>query len=60
MKPGSQVNKVYLKNYRSTYSYINKAEYGMKLEKAISIIKALSDGIDPFTGEQYPQDSPYQ
>jgi len=32
----------------------------MDLEKAISIIKALSDGIDPYTGEQYPPDSPYQ
>jgi len=32
----------------------------MELEKAISIIKALSDGIDPYTGEQYPMDSPYQ
>lgn len=32
----------------------------MELEKAISIIKALSDGIDPYTGEQYPLDSPYQ
>ena len=32
----------------------------MELEKAISIIKALSDGVDPYTGEQYPEDSPYQ
>ena len=32
----------------------------MKLEKAISIIKVLSDGVDPYTGEQYPADSPYQ
>ncbi len=32
----------------------------MELEKAISIIKALSDGVDPYTGEQYPPDSPYQ
>jgi len=32
----------------------------VELEKAISIIKALSDGIDPDTGEQYPADSPYQ
>ena len=32
----------------------------MELEKAISIIKALADGVDPYTGEQYPVDSPYQ
>lgn len=32
----------------------------MELEKAIAIIKALSDGVDPYTGEQYPADSPYQ
>ena len=32
----------------------------MELEKAISIIQALSDGVDPYTGEQYPSDSPYQ
>jgi len=32
----------------------------MELEKTISIIKALAEGIDPFTGEQYPSDSPYQ
>ena len=32
----------------------------MELEKAISIIKALSDGVAPYTGEQYPPDSPNQ
>ena len=32
----------------------------MELDKAILIIKALSDGIDPNTGEQFPEDSPYQ
>ena len=32
----------------------------MDLAKAISIIKALSDGVDPYTGEQYSSDSPYQ
>ena len=32
----------------------------MELEKAIYIIKALSDGVDPYTGEQYPADCPYQ
>ena len=28
--------------------------------KAVEIIKSLSDGIDPFTGEIFPPDSPYQ
>ena len=32
----------------------------VEIEKAISIIKVLSDGVDPYTGEQYPADSPYQ
>ncbi len=32
----------------------------MEIEEAISIIKALSGGVDPYTGEQYPADSPYQ
>ncbi len=32
----------------------------MEIEKAISIIKALSEGIDPYTGEQYSPESPYQ
>ncbi len=32
----------------------------MELEKAISIVKALSEGVYPYTGEQYPEDSPYQ
>ena len=34
--------------------------YEMELEKAIFIIKALADGVDPYTGEQFPSDSPYQ
>ena len=32
----------------------------MEVELALSIIKALSDGIDPFTGEEFPENSPYQ
>lgn len=32
----------------------------MNLEKALEIIKVLADGIDPFTGEVFPPDSPYQ
>ena len=32
----------------------------MELEKALSIIKALAEGINPYTGEQYSSDSPYQ
>jgi len=32
----------------------------MEIAKAISIIRSLSEGVDPYTGEQYPADSPYQ
>lgn len=32
----------------------------MQLEKAIFIIKALAEAINPETGEQYPSESPYQ
>jgi hypothetical protein len=31
----------------------------MHLESALPIVKALADGIDPVTGEQYPEQSPY-
>lgn len=32
----------------------------MEINKALEIIKALSEGIDPHTGEMFPPDSPYQ
>ncbi len=32
----------------------------MEIEKAIEIIQLLSQGIDPETGEEYPNNSPYQ
>ncbi|RKX24994.1 MAG: hypothetical protein DRP45_06910 [Candidatus Zixiibacteriota bacterium] len=32
----------------------------MEVTQALGIIKPLSDGIDPFTGEEFPFDSPYQ
>lgn len=32
----------------------------MKLTRAAEIIESLSDGIDPYTGEAYSQESPYQ
>lgn len=32
----------------------------MEINRAIEIIAALSDGVDPETGEKYPNDSPYQ
>jgi hypothetical protein len=32
----------------------------MEIDKALEIIKALSEGIDPHTGEIFPADSPYQ
>jgi hypothetical protein len=28
--------------------------------KALSIVSALADGVNPLTGEVFPQDSPYQ
>jgi hypothetical protein len=32
----------------------------MDTDRAIEILKLLMDGIDPFTGEIFPKDSPYQ
>jgi hypothetical protein len=32
----------------------------MEITKTLEIIKALSQGVDPHTGEIYPPDSPYQ
>jgi hypothetical protein len=32
----------------------------MERDKALGILKALADGIDPSTGEQFPAGSPYQ
>jgi len=32
----------------------------MEIEKAVEIIKALADGIDPATGDVLPAESPYQ
>jgi len=32
----------------------------MERERALQILKTLADGIDPYTGEQFPTDSPYQ
>ena len=32
----------------------------MERDKALGILKALADGIDPATGEQFPAGSPYQ
>lgn len=31
----------------------------MHLESALPIVKALADGVNPVTGEQYPECSPY-
>jgi hypothetical protein len=31
----------------------------MHLESALPIVKALADGVNPVTGEQYPENSPY-
>lgn len=32
----------------------------MEVVKALEIIRALADGIDPYTGEVYSANSPYQ
>lgn len=32
----------------------------MNLGKALEVLKKLAEGIDPFTGEVFPPDSPYQ
>jgi len=32
----------------------------MDTDRAKEILELLSDGIDPFTGEIFPKDSPYQ
>jgi hypothetical protein len=34
--------------------------YDMEITKTLEIIKSLSQGVDPYTGEIYPSDSPYQ
>ena len=31
----------------------------MHLESALPIVKALADGVNPVTGESYPEDCPY-
>jgi len=32
----------------------------MQLDRAKEIIQALADGVDPYTGEHFPADGPYQ
>lgn len=32
----------------------------MEEHKALEVIRALADGVDPYTGEVFPVDSPYQ
>lgn len=32
----------------------------MDIKRAIDIIRALADGVDPYTGEMFPAGSPYQ
>jgi len=32
----------------------------VEITKALEIVRALADGIDPYTGEVYGADSPYQ
>jgi hypothetical protein len=32
----------------------------MDLDRAKEIVQALADGVDPYTGERFPADGPYQ
>ncbi len=32
----------------------------MQLDRAKEIVQALADGVDPYTGERFLDDSPYQ
>ena len=32
----------------------------MELERAKEIVQALADGVDPYTGDRFPADGPYQ
>lgn len=32
----------------------------MELTEAVGILQFVADGVDPFTGEVFPEDSPYQ
>ena len=32
----------------------------MKTYEALQVIESLADGVDPYTGEVFPDDSPYQ
>ena len=32
----------------------------METKRVLEILTALADGVDPYTGEVYPKDSPYQ
>ena len=32
----------------------------MELDRAIEIVQSLADGMDPYSGERFPPDSPYQ
>jgi len=32
----------------------------MEISRALEIVRALADGTDPYTGEVYPAESPYQ
>ena len=33
---------------------------GMDTERAIEIVQSLADGVDPYSGERFASDSPYQ
>ena len=35
-------------------------EKELNSDKSLEIIRALANGVNPYTGEEYPADSPYQ
>lgn len=37
-----------------------KMEKELNSDKSLQIIRALANGVNPYTGEAYPADSPYQ
>lgn len=38
----------------------SKESVAVKSSEALKIVRSLSEGVDPFTGEVFPTDSPYQ
>ncbi len=39
---------------------MTREKTAMQLDRAKEIVQALADGVDPYTGERFPDDGPYQ